>query len=105
MLTPLPVPVMPGGFDYGRSLWFEGIGGTGRIAGDVKIEPREPTWSESIASALHDLRTQIGVRIAAVVPKNLQGFAEAVITGERGAIPKEVNTSLQISGLAHILSI
>jgi competence protein ComEC len=35
----------------------------------------------------------------------LASFAEALITGERGAIPKEINESLQVSGLAHVLSI
>jgi competence protein ComEC len=105
MLTPLPVPVMPGGFDYGRTLWFEGIGGTGRIAGPVTITPRDLSSSESAFAALQNLRGHIGERIKAVVPRELAGFAEAIITGERGAIPKEVNNSLQVSGLAHILSI
>lgn len=105
MLTPLPVPVMPGGFDYGRTLWFEGIGGTGRVAGPVTITPRDLSWNESAFVQLQSLRGEIGERIKAVVPRQLAGFAEAVITGERGAIPKEVNDSLQISGLAHILSI
>ena len=27
-LSPLPSPVEPGGFDYGRSLWLDGVGGT-----------------------------------------------------------------------------
>jgi competence protein ComEC len=34
-LAPLPAPVMPGGFDYGRKLYFEGIGATGSSQGFV----------------------------------------------------------------------
>lgn len=105
MLTPLPVPVIPGGFDYGRTLWFEGIGGTGRVIGAMKIEARPLTWGESVRALLHGMRDAIAARIAAAVPRDLSGFAEAIITGERNAIPKHVNDSLQVSGLAHVLSI
>ena len=38
-------------------------------------------------------------------PSGRSGVAEAMITGERGTIPQDVNDSLQTSGLAHILSI
>lgn len=36
-LSTLPSPVEPGGFDYGRSLWLDGIGGTGRVTSPVAI--------------------------------------------------------------------
>ena len=36
-LSPLPTPVQPGGFDYGRKLWFEGIGGTGRVTAAITL--------------------------------------------------------------------
>jgi competence protein ComEC len=75
------------------------------VIGDPTVETRVPTWSESFRAALHGLRTAIGARIAAAVPGDLKGFAEAVIISERGAIPKHVNDSLQVSGLAHVLSI
>jgi competence protein ComEC len=104
-LFPLPTPVVPGGYDYGRSLWFEGIGATGRIYGDIAAEGTDPSRLLQFRASLEDLRDVIGTRIRAVLPDERSGVAEAMITGERGTIPHDVNDSLQASGLAHILSI
>ncbi|WP_119391822.1 ComEC/Rec2 family competence protein [Taklimakanibacter lacteus] len=104
-LFPLSPPAVPGGYDYGRSLWFEGIGATGRIYGDISDEGMDPSLALRLRAALEELRQAIGVRIRAVMPRERSGFAEALITGERGTIPHAVNDSLQTSGLAHILSI
>lgn len=104
-LFPLPTPVVPGGYDYGRSLWFEGIGATGRLYGDISVEGTDPSWLLRFEAALEDLRQAIGQRIRAVLPEGRSGVAEAMITGERGTIPRDINDSLQASGLAHILSI
>ncbi|MGE3873614.1 MAG: ComEC/Rec2 family competence protein [Parvibaculaceae bacterium] len=104
-LFPLPTPVVPGGYDYGRTLWFEGIGATGRLYGEVTAEGTDPSWLLRFQAGLEDLRGAIGARIRAVLPGERSGVAEAMITGERGTIPRDVNDSLQASGLAHILSI
>lgn len=104
-LFPLPTPVVPGGYDYGRSLWFDGIGATGRLYGDVTMAGSDPSWLLRFRAGLEDMREAIGARIRAVLPAERSGVAEAMITGERGTIPRDVNDSLQASGLAHILSI
>lgn len=104
-LQPLPSPVMPGGFDYGRQLWFEGIGGTGRSTGKIEVLSEALPPRLWLAASLLDLRQAIGARLRAHLDGVLASFAEALITGERGAIPRDINRSLQVSGLAHILSI
>lgn len=104
-LFPLPTPVVPGGYDYGRSLWFEGIGATGRAYGGISVQGTDPSWSLRFRAGLEDFRDAIGARIRAVLPRERSGVAEAMVTGERGTIPHDVNDSLQASGLAHILSI
>ncbi len=104
-LFPLSPPAVPGGYDYGRSLWFEGIGATGRIYGGIHIDGTDTSPLLQLRSALEDLRQAIGARIRAVLPAERSGVAEAMITGERSTIPREINNSLQTSGLAHILSI
>ena len=104
-LGPIPSPAMPGGFDYGRQLYFNGIGGTGRITS--KIDHLGSTTSASLwlSGALNDLRQEIGSRIRQHLKGAIAAFAEAMITGERASIPEDTNKSLQVSGLAHILSI
>jgi competence protein ComEC len=104
-MGPLPSPVMPGGFDFGRQLWFDGIGATGRVTGVISIEESDSGGWPSLAAAIADVRKAIGARIAAVLDGDRAAIAEALVTGERGAISPAVNESLQISGLAHILSI
>lgn len=104
-LAPIASPTMPGGFDYGRQQYFEGIGGTGRITSKIDMLGSTSTPSLWLSSALHNLRQAIGSRIRQHLQGTIAAFAEAMITGERASIPKDVNKSLQISGLAHILSI
>ena len=105
VLAPLPGPVMPGGFDYGRDLWFDGIGGTGRIVGAVTVNPAPLAWRHLPARWIEGARQAIGARVRNVLAGTEGSIAEALITGERGAIPRAVNTSFQVSGLAHVLSI
>ena len=104
-LSPLPTPAEPGGFDYGRRLWFESVGGTGRIVSTVTVlDPRLP-WRYWPDAMIGDVRQAMGARIRANLDGPLASFAEALITGERSTIPKEINQSLLVSGLFHILSI
>lgn len=104
-LQPLPAPVIPGGYDYGRALWFEGIGATGRITSAMTVIQDAPNLVQRVAGALADLRHLMGQRIHAALDEPYASFAEALITGERSTIPPEINRSLLVSGLFHILSI
>ena len=104
-LNPLPMPVAPGAFDYGRDLYFQSIGAMGTSKSEPHIDVRDVPSKFWVRRFFHSLRSAMGARIIAVIPGPLGAFANAMITGERAAIPKEMNTSLQISGLAHILSI
>jgi competence protein ComEC len=104
-LRPLPVPVIPGGFDFGRQLYLQGIGGVGRFSGTVTIIDETVRWNYWLRARIFEVRQSIGQKIQAAMAGGQGAFAEALITGERGGIPKAVNESLQTSGLAHILSI
>jgi len=104
-LSPNASPTIPGGFDYGRQLYFEGIGGSGRITSKIDVLGTTTSASLWLSGALNNLRQEIGGRIRQHLQATIAAFAEAIITGERASIPKEVNKSLQISGLAHVLSI
>ncbi len=104
-LAPLPTPVMPGGFDYGRQLWFDGIGGTGRITGGIEVLATDVPARLKLTAIVETVRQEIGASIRRQLAGVNASFAEALITGERSTIPKEVNQSLLTSGLFHILSI
>lgn len=104
-LAPLPSPVAPGAFDYGRSLWLDGIGGTGRVTSETVTRLEGPLRLAPLDSWLAALRAAMGARIHAALSEPYASFAEALITGERSTIPPEINKSLLVSGLFHILSI
>ncbi len=104
-LSPLPRPVIPGGFDYGRMLYFQSIGATGRMLGEPSIEQGPVPWAFQYRRVFRGMRSYISQRMTAVIPGAIGHLADAMVSGERAAIPAEMNTSLQISGLAHIISI
>ena len=104
-LSPLPTPVMPGAFDYGRDLYFQSIGAMGSNISPPVFEDRPVPWKFVERRFFHKLRSVMGARITAAIPGPIGAFANSIVTGERAAIPAEMNTSLQISGLAHIISI
>jgi competence protein ComEC len=104
-LAPLPSPVIPGGFDYGRSLWLDGIGGTGRVTAPIDVLSTDVPSGLMFSASIEALRQAIGARIRQTLTGTTAAIGEAIITGERSSIPKPVNLSFQVSGLAHVLSI
>lgn len=103
-LYPPLTPAIPGGWNYGRVGWFAGIGAGGRVASALAkpgTMPDRRRWSDQLAG----LRSAIGQRIRAHLPKRQAGFAVALITGERTGLDKDMREALQLSGLAHILAI
>lgn len=104
-LMPLPSPIEPGGFDYGRSLWFERIGGTGRVTSAVTVLNDDLPLLWRFDGWLASIRAAMGARIRAALDEPYASFADALITGERSSIPPAINQSLMVSGLYHILSI
>ncbi len=104
-LAPLPRPAQPGAFDYGRQLYFQSIGAVGRGKTAIEVVESPVPWRFALRRSFHDLRAAIGSRVRAAIPGPLGSFADAVVTGERATIPRAMNTSLQASGLYHVLSI
>ena len=106
-LRPLPEPVAPGAYDFGRKLWFEGLGAVGfSIAPATRIAPpRELTTLESFSDAISHFRRTVSARIMAVMSPRAGPIAAAFLTGERGLISDEDNQAMRDSSLAHLLSI
>lgn len=103
ILLPLPEPVVPGGYDFGRQLWFEGVGAVGFAVAPVEIVGAAD--EASFALAVRAFRERLTARIRSVVPGVEGGVAAALITGIRDGITAKVNNDMQIAGLFHLLSI
>jgi competence protein ComEC len=108
-LRPPSLPALPGGYDFARTAWFQGLGATGYAIQPPEIvapgSPGEQTVSQAARDRLEQLRQSIGERIRAAVPGEAGAVAVSLITGERGAIPEETTDAYRDSGIVHILSI
>lgn len=107
-LMPPPQPQRPGGYDFARDLYFQGIGATGFALGHIKEtapDAAQGGWRLRIASALQNIRDGVDARIAQVMQGDTRAIASALLTGRRDAITTPVNDAMFISGLGHVLSI
>jgi len=99
-LSPPGGPVEPGGFDFQRHAWFQGLGAVGYT--------RNPVVQAAPATdglALLRLRRAISARIIAVQGGDIGGFGAAVTTGDRSGVSQEALTWLRASNTAHLLAI
>jgi len=106
-LSPPLEPLRPGGYDFARDMYFQRIGASGFVLGNVKIAepPKPPAQLLRIAAAIQGLRDAIDARIRAVISGDTGSIASALITGKRDAISTPVNDAMYVSSLAHVLSI
>lgn len=101
-LMPPPEPVLPGGFDFARQVWFDGIGAVGfAFSAPEELSPPDG----GAASLLAQLRMDIGQRVRTVVGGTSGAVAAALINGERASIPDEISDDLRAAGIYHVLSI
>ncbi len=97
-LLPPPPPAVPGGFDFERQAWFNGIGATGKALGEVRRTGGAREESES-------LRHRLATHIARSAGQDADGIAVALVTGDQGYVDAADQKAMRDSGLAHLLSV
>ncbi|MEM9234120.1 MAG: ComEC/Rec2 family competence protein, partial [Pseudomonadota bacterium] len=102
-LMPPPGPAVPGGFDYGRQLYFEQIGGVGLLY--AKPEVTYVSVRPALTTRIERLRDRMASRIERLTPGPGAPVAAALMTGQRDGIPPEITDALRDTGLAHLLAI
>lgn len=101
-LGPPGGPVEPGGFDFRRLAWFEGLGAVGYTQSPVlAVEDPEP----GLALSLTRLRQRLAQGIRDRLPGETGGFVAAILTGDRSGVGIETTEDLRRSNLAHLLAI
>jgi competence protein ComEC len=100
-LLPPPGPALPGGYDFSRTAWFQGLGATGSVLGDLEIIKDAPAGYAFWANARNDLADHI----QKAMPGNSGPIGAALLVGSTGAISAEDNEALRGSGMAHLLSV
>lgn len=106
-LNPPLSQLRPGGYDFARDLYFQRIGASGFVLGQIKLKdpPVAAGGWLNVAITMERLRDTIDARIRALIPGDAGAIASALITGKRDAISASVNEAMYVSSLAHILSI
>lgn len=112
ILNPPPAPSLPGGYDFARSAWFQGLGGVGMVPGQARhIETAPPPLRLRLQMQLNRLRWTMATRLVRDIStefadgRAMGGFAAALVSGHQAFVPQTLVRSLRDSGLAHILSI
>ena len=106
-LQPPLAPLRPGSYDFGRDVFFQGIGASGFVTGAIRtVEPPvDGGLSLRYAAFMQNLRDAIDARIRTALDGDKRAIATALLTGRRDAITTPVNDAMFISGLGHVLSI
>jgi len=106
-LQPPLAPLRPGSYDFGRDMFFQGIGASGFVTGSIKTvaPPAEGGLYLRYAALMQGMRDAIDARIRMTLDGDKRAIATALLTGRRDAITTPVNDAMFISGLGHVLSI
>lgn len=101
-LGPPPGPSEPGGFDFRRNAWFEGLGAVGYTR--TPILRAGPVETGGMM-ALHRLRMRLSQAMQDRIGGQAGAVASALMTGDRSGITEATNEVMRISSLYHIISI
>ena len=106
-LSPVPGPVLPGGYDPRRAAFFQGVGGSGFAVEPwtLALPSTDLGNSRSVTYKIAGLRRVIANRIRAADDGRSGAVATALLVGERGYLPNDLVDDLRNAGLAHILAI
>ncbi len=108
-LFPLPNPVIVGGYDFGKSLYYKSIGALGSVA--KKYLPIQKVSNDNVSFFLQfkNLFYNMRVKIADKLYKNLDGVSRdmtlAILLGIKMDRGGKSYLSLRNVGLAHLLAI
>lgn len=106
-LMPVSKPFLPGGYQFDRKAYFEGINASGYALSQVyetDCKKKDSVLSR-LGFAVDELRMKIVNHIKGILPPNQASIAAAVIAGEQGVINRKIIQDYRDSGLAHFLSI
>ncbi len=107
-------PLRPGGYDFGRALWYKQIGATGFNISPLKLCSRQDSQETVHHQSLSDqiianIRSFIGNKIdnglAGPESARERAMARALILGDRGRVQKEDLEAMRKAGLGHLLAI
>jgi len=99
-MSPPSAPVIPGGFDFQRFMYFKSIGALGfGYKAPVVLEEAKAGFD------FEGLRHAVGLRIDAALEGSSAALAKALMIGRRTAMDEADLEAVRDAGLAHMLAI
>ena len=105
-LVPPAEPSEPGGYDFSREAFYQGIGAVGSVISRIETAPAfEVSALARFNAAIDRARNDLTYRIASVIGGDDGAVAAALVTGKRGLISEDANDVLRGAGIYHVVSI
>lgn len=101
-LNPPSGPLIPGGFDFRRYLYFQKIGAVGFVYNEPEIISKTPP---NMYYNIEALRHFIEEKVFAALSNDKAAVAAALIVGKKNALSDEDKQAVRDAGLAHMLAI
>ena len=99
-LAPPAGPVEPGGFDFRRHAWFQGVGAVGYARA-----PLLAVTGQGRGQWLFRARMTLADHVRMRLPGQTGAFAAAIMTGDRSGLTQDTLQAMRRSNLAHLLAI
>jgi competence protein ComEC len=99
LMPPAP-PMLPGGYDFARAAWFQGLAATGGALGPVTVAA-----PAADAPTLRRVQQALADHVRARLSGSPGSIAAALASGDRGAIAPTDEDAMRDAGLTHLLSI
>lgn len=97
-------PAEPGGFDFSRKAYFDGLSAVGYAVGGVETTAVADDVLP-VALRIDRARGRVAKALRARIGGTEGAIAAALTVGDRSGIPAEARGALRDSGLAHLLAI
>jgi competence protein ComEC len=99
LMPPAP-PMLPGGYDFARAAWFQGLAATGSVQGELEL-----VEAGTGGAMLPSLQRRLSAHVRTRLDGSPGTIAAAFASGDRGAIAPADEEAMRDSGLTHLLSV
>src|SRR6202046_1565101 len=106
-LLPPSHAALPGGYDFARDAYFQGVGAVGSTLGAISLlpPPSEASWRRRFAAAIDQSRNRLALRVDAIIGGDEGAIAAAMVTGKRDFLSNDARDLIREAGIFHIITI
>jgi competence protein ComEC len=106
-LLPPSRAALPGGCDFARDAYFQGVGAVGSTLGAIARlpPPRAISWCQRFSAEIDQARNRLALRVNAIIGGDEGAIAAAMVTGKRDFLSNDAKDLIREAGIFHIITI